>query len=201
MSSASIDADPYLDRIGGGSLKPLVGWTTAAITLIWSGCSAFATVYDSDGSPSNIQYIHDTLAQNGDTITLPRGTFNWSSTLVISKDITVIGETTVDSINKTANDQTIVRVFTGANGNQPLVRLNGGVTQVCRLSGITFTTGQTSVINSNGMIMLNGRLSRLDRCHLDDLAFENNNVASWQGGGVADHNLFEYRSPNNPRPS
>ena len=88
-------------------------------------------------------------------------------------------------------------VFTGRNGNQPLARLNGGVTQVCRLSSITFRTGQTSVINSNGMIVLNGRLSRLDNCHLDDLAFENNNVASWYGGGVVDHNLFEYRSPNN----
>jgi hypothetical protein len=170
---------------------------SAIVMVIWNGVSSLATVYNSDGSSTNVQYIHDTQAVNGDTITLPIGTFDWSSTLAISKDITIVGETTVDPINRTANDRTIVRVFTGRNGNQPLVRLNGGVTQVCRLSSITFRTGQTSVINQNGMIMLNGRLSRLDNCHLDDLAFENNYVASWWGGGVVDHNLFEYRSANN----
>ena len=48
----------------------------AIVILIWNGLSALATVYDSDGSSTNIQSIHDTLAQNGDTITLPAGTLH-----------------------------------------------------------------------------------------------------------------------------
>ncbi|KAF5409095.1 MAG: hypothetical protein Udaeo2_06730 [Candidatus Udaeobacter sp.] len=45
----------------------------AIVILIWNGFSALAAVYDSDGSSINLQSIHDTLAQNGDTITLPAG--------------------------------------------------------------------------------------------------------------------------------
>jgi polygalacturonase len=48
-------------------------WKGAIVILIWNGFSALATVYDSDGSSTNVQSIHDTLAQNGDTITLPAG--------------------------------------------------------------------------------------------------------------------------------
>jgi hypothetical protein len=36
-----------------------------------------ATVYYSDGSAANVQLLHDTLAQDGDTITVPTGTFTW----------------------------------------------------------------------------------------------------------------------------
>ena len=50
---------------------------SAIVIWIWNGFSALATVYHSDGSPTNLQYIHDTLAQEGDTITLPAGTFLW----------------------------------------------------------------------------------------------------------------------------
>src|SRR5882762_2507230 len=69
MSSASIDAN-YPNQAG---FKSLLRWTRVAITLTWPGFSALAADYDSDGSPTNIQYIHDTLSQNGDTVTLPSG--------------------------------------------------------------------------------------------------------------------------------
>jgi Pectate lyase superfamily protein len=45
----------------------------AIVILIWNGFSGLATAYDSDGSSTNVQSIHDTLAQNGDTIALPAG--------------------------------------------------------------------------------------------------------------------------------
>jgi len=44
---------------------------SAIVMATWNGFSALATVYDSDGSSTNIQSIHDTLAVDGDTITLP----------------------------------------------------------------------------------------------------------------------------------
>ena len=56
---------------------------TAIVILIWNGCSALATVYDSDGSSINIQSIHDTLAQKGDTIALPIGTGRMIATLSV----------------------------------------------------------------------------------------------------------------------
>ena len=74
MSLASIDARSILVGLGSNIFKPLVRLTTVAITLTWNGFSALATVYDSDGSSTNVQFIHDTLVQNGDTITIPAGT-------------------------------------------------------------------------------------------------------------------------------
>jgi hypothetical protein len=71
--------------------KSLVRWTSVAITLTWSGFSALATVYDSDGSSTNIQYIHDTLAEDGDIITLPGGTFQWDTGVHITKSIMLQG--------------------------------------------------------------------------------------------------------------
>ncbi len=170
--------------------------------FIFSGLFALrcgATVYHSNGSASNVQALHNS-AQDGDTITLPGGTFFWATTVTITKGITVIGQTTTDPVHKTANDQTIVLANTGTNGNQPLLNLTTASGKSYRLSGITFRTGQTQVVNSNGMIQLKGgsHAVRVDHCHFDDLAYENNNIAVWGAiYGVIDHNLFDFRSANN----
>jgi hypothetical protein len=59
----------------------------AIVILIWNGFSVLATVYDSDGSSTNVQSIHDTLAQNGDTIPLPAGMILQQGRPVLSKII------------------------------------------------------------------------------------------------------------------
>ena len=159
-----------------------------------------ATVYHSDGSAASVQDIHDVQAVDGDTITLPAGTFSWATTVTITKGITVIGETTTDPVHKTADDQTIIVVNTGANGNQPLLAVDSAPGKSYRMSGITFRTGRTGVVNSNGMLQLFGgsHAVRVDHCHFDDLAYENNNIAAWGTiYGVIDHNLFDFRSANN----
>ena len=38
-----------------------------------------------------MQYIHDNSAHNGDTITIPAGSFTWTTTVTISKGITLQG--------------------------------------------------------------------------------------------------------------
>jgi len=53
--------------------------------------SAQSMVWQSDGTPQNIQFLHDNSAQDGDTITLPAGTFNWSVPLKVSKGVTILG--------------------------------------------------------------------------------------------------------------
>ena len=69
-----------------------------------------------------------------------------------------------------------------------------------RLSGITFRTGRTGVIDGNGMIRLTGdsHAVRVDNCHFDDLAYEAVGIAVWGPiYGVIDHNLFDYRTNSN----
>ena len=74
----------------GNTRKIQIFCRGAIVIVIGSGFSALATVYDSNGSSANIQSIHDTLAQNGDTITLPAGTFTWTQTVNVSKNISII---------------------------------------------------------------------------------------------------------------
>ncbi len=50
-----------------------------------------ATVYHSDGSAVNVQLIHDIQAMDGDTITIPAGTFIWMTGVALTKDITLQG--------------------------------------------------------------------------------------------------------------
>ena len=69
----------------------------AFVILILSSFSALATVYHSDGSEVNVELIHDTQAVNGDTITLPAGTFTWLIPVTISKAIKIQGEGSVES--------------------------------------------------------------------------------------------------------
>jgi hypothetical protein len=139
-------------------------------------------------------------AADGDTVTIPKGTAAWTSSVKISKGITLIGQTTTDPMHKTADDQTIISVNTGADGNTPLLVVDSAAGKSYRVSGITFRTGRTGGINSNGMVQLNGNSQavRLDHCHFDDLRYENNNIAVWGPiYGVADHNLFDFRPGNN----
>ena len=66
----------------------------AFVILILSGFFAprcGATVYHSDGSAVNVQLIHDIQAIDGDTITIPAGTFTWSTGATITKGIKIQG--------------------------------------------------------------------------------------------------------------
>jgi len=162
--------------------------------------NSFGAIWPSDGTVENIQSIHNNQASDGDTITLPAGTFIWMNTLMITKGIALQGETTIDPVNRSADDRTIIFVNTGANGNQPLINVNTSLGKSYRLSGMTFRTGRTGVMDGNGMIRLNGdsHAVRVDHCHFDDLAYEAVSISVWGPiYGVIDHNLFDNRTTNN----
>jgi hypothetical protein len=91
MSSTSLDANEAQVNGARHTRKLQALCKGAIVILTWSGVSALAAVYDSDGSSTNIQLIHDTLAQNGDTITLPLGAFTWTSKVTIAKAIILQG--------------------------------------------------------------------------------------------------------------
>src|SRR5215471_15492518 len=100
-----------------------------------------ATVYQSDGSDANVQAINDTIAHDGDTITLPAGTFIWTAGVSLTKGITVSGQTTITGAgtsNCTANDQTIILDEKPRGGTGSILKATVPAGKSFRLTGITF---------------------------------------------------------------
>ena len=172
--------------------------------LILSGFPAQrcgAAVYNSDGSVTNIQYIHDNEAHNGDTITLPAGTFDWTARLNITKGITLQGQTTITGAgtnSPTTNDLTIIQDDTPRAGYyKGIISVDIDSTQSFRMTGITFTNGLSTVYpTSNGAIQLNGHGAapvynyRVDHCHFNTIYQPYIVLISGWNFGVIDHNLF-----------
>jgi hypothetical protein len=165
--------------------------------LILTGFSALgckATVFDSDGSEANVQALQK-AAHDGDTITLPPGTFSWTSQLNITKGITLRGQTTISgagTAGATANDLTIIKDDTPRTG--AIIKTATSSRQLFRLTGITFSPG-ASTINGPRAVLLTGGDSaptqaRIDHCHFN--ALYQGRVIWTQGWvqGVADHNLL-----------
>ena len=167
--------------------------------LILSGLFALrcgAAVYHSNGTAANIQQIHDTQAVDGDTITLPAGTFSWTSSPGITKAITLQGATTVTGAggpNPTVNDVTIVKDDVPRNSTILSVSLEGN--RVFRLTGITFAPGASQVNGSTDGAFhfsspdLTARV-RIDHCHFASL-HQAKLIRNSKVYGVADHNAIE----------
>jgi len=148
-------------------------------------------------SPS-LADIRDAIARaaDGDTVIVPAGTAAWSSTLNITKAITLIGQTTTDSGAGTAVDNTIITDnLTRVPGGTPIIRINSALGKSYRLSGLTFQ-GQSTAQNNNGAIVLAGdsHALRLDHCHfMSSLQYQSIHVAIFGAiWGVADHNVMEF---------
>lgn len=170
--------------------KSLVRWASAAITLVCNGFCALATVYDSDGSSTNIQYIHDTLAQNGDTITLPAGTFTWSTHVHVTKNITLEGsgqDSTIiyDNVPKTSGDSSIMLFCTGITDN-------------LRITGFTIRGQAQDTNNFNkGTVVIRGSSHSV---RIDHVTFDRPGTGAIQIGdawGVVDHCYFNEPNSKN----
>ncbi|SRR6266545_2970531 len=77
--------------------------------IVSSGLSALrcgGAVYQSNGSAPSVQGLHN-AALNGDTITLPAGTFTWSTPVTISKAIHLRGQGSGRIIGNTKSSVTI----------------------------------------------------------------------------------------------
>src|SRR5215475_14898030 len=131
-----------------------------------------ATVWPSDGSEANVQAIHDTNAHDGDTITLPAGTFIWITGVSLTKGVTVRGQTSITgagTANCTANDQTIIidetprgrHLRLGQPRRRPgrpagaLFKVTIPAGKSFRLTGITFKNGSETQYANGGAIKLN----------------------------------------------
>ena len=146
-----------------------------------------ATVYHSDGTPQSVQYLHDSQAQNGDTITLPAGTFTWNRQINITKNITLSGAgegVTIiyDNVPKQGGGQTTIMMrCTGITGNfrvtgftvrgmaQDTQGYNKGTIDVdgsshsVRIDHITFDHPATSGIQMTGSVW-----GVVDHCYFDE---------------------------------
>lgn len=152
---------------------------SAIIIAVWNGFSALATVYHSDGSAASVQGLHNAVL-NGDTITLPAGTFTWTTGVTISKAIVLQGA---------GVGQTIIK---DNARNTQLIAVSLVAGRVTRITGIEFRDGgRTPAAAAPGGIIhidgsnTNGSQFRFDHNRWNDLNgfFVANTVI-----GVIDHN-------------
>jgi hypothetical protein len=132
-------------------------------------------------------------AVNGDTVIVPAGTANWTSQLVITNAITLIGQTTTDSVHGTAVDKTIIVDNVTGNSSQPLILVSSSSGKSYRISGFTFQDIRTTQ-TINGYIVVKGQSNsvRIDHCHFQTMPYQLQYIHV--GGavyGVADHNVTE----------
>jgi hypothetical protein len=177
-------------------------------TLLLSGFLALrcgATVYHSNGSVASVQALHN-AALDGDTITIPAGTFSWTSRLNITKGITLQGATTITGAgtgNPRITDATIIKDNTPRRGSgvSGIIWAEMRSSQSFRLTGVTFAPGSsTQMPPGSAAIQLTSHDSapctkvRIDHCHFASL-YQGKMIAI--GGwvyGVADHNVITCRN-------
>jgi hypothetical protein len=166
------------------------------LIVFWNVKLMAITIKASSPSLKDVQTAISS-AVNGDTVIVPAGTAAWTSTLVISKGITLIGQTTTDSVAGTAVDKTIIQdnvVRVSGSGGNPIIRVDSVLGQKYDISGLTFQSGSSTIENTNGAIRLNGNSHslRLHHCHFQSLKNQSIVVAIWGAiWGVADHNVLE----------
>jgi hypothetical protein len=122
------DTDDGCASLGSTSYNRVSGIVLLALILgHFFGSHCAGAVYQSDGSAASVQSLHR-RASNGDTITLPSGTFTWSTPVTISKAIKLQGEGSGRIIGNTKSS---VAVGTGTK------------TFTTTKSGLPITPGQT----------------------------------------------------------
>ena len=158
-------------------------------------------VYPSDGSMASVQAAIN-QAEDGDTITLPAGTFSWTQRVNITKGITLQGQTTISgagTATPTCNDLTIVKDDVPRAGWRGIISVNVKPSQSFRMTGITFEAGAVTTVPNNPGIRLtsSGASSpnssiRVDHCHFKPLYVGQVVEVSGWIYGVGDHNVFEF---------
>ena len=159
--------------------------------------SAQAATYNSDGSLADV-IAKVALASDGDTVTLPAGTFTWTSVLTITKAITLqgLGTVTTDDGGRATDCGTVI-----VCDSAQVIKFAGGADKAQRMTGIKFEHGTAP---ASYLVELNGGTSNIDgrTMRLDHCVFEN---ASPAGGltvgafdiiGVLDHCTFHVTTSN-----
>ena len=152
--------------------------------LVFSGFSALrcgATVYHSDGSAASVQGLHNAVL-NGDTITLPAGTFTWTTRVKLTKAITLQGAGVGATIIRDGVQSGSLLTFTLVAGH------------VSRLTGIEFKNGGriNTALAPRGVLHVAGSNTNGSAFRWDHSKWTNVNGYSVFDTvlGVIDHNTF-----------
>jgi hypothetical protein len=147
----------------------------AVVLFAVGSASLNGATYSSNGSVADIQSKHNSAA-DGDTITIPAGTFTWSVQLNITKAITLQGSGVGNTIIKDAGSAGLINWYLVAG-------------KPSRMTGIEFRDGGRTVANWGVQTFgsnTNGSTMRMDHCKFDHLvgfAVTPNDTI-----GVFDHN-------------
>jgi hypothetical protein len=170
-------------------------FTSVFVTLLLSvsGIAQAATINARSPSFADVSTAISS-ARDGDTVIIPAGTAAWASPLVITKGITLQGQTTTNSVGGTAVDSTVIQDSVSGAGATPVIQINSVAGKTYRITGLTFVQGVRTNTNANGLIYLGGlsHSVRVDHCHFKP----NHSQAEFIGlmgavFGVADHNVME----------
>src|SRR5690349_3894633 len=102
--------------------------------LLWSPASA-ATIAAASCSSADVSNAYNSTV-NGDTLAIPPGACTWSSTLTVSKNITIQG---AGAGTTTSCDPALHTCLTStASTNTPLLRIQPTVDLPNRVTGINF---------------------------------------------------------------
>ncbi len=153
----------------------------ALFTIYYLPSAASGAAYNSDGTPGNIQTLHDSAA-DGDTITIPAGTFNWTTGVNVTKGITLQGAGIGQSI--------IEDNITAVSGN--LLKITTATGKSYRVTGIQFNRSRATEHVGYGAIALSGSSTsfRFDHCKFNAITTGPYFLISGRVNGVIDHNDF-----------
>jgi hypothetical protein len=159
-------------------------------------CAQFArgAIYNSDGSSADVQSKING-ASNGDTVTIPKGTFTWTAGIscTIASNVTLMGAGTSAT---GGGDQTVI--IDNIAANHPVMSFQTSSTGVFRMTGITVQSG-TGTIKDGGTISISGPGKvRIDHCHLVASSGSNYKMVDCYSGvfGVMDHCILDFTAGN-----
>jgi len=117
-------------------------------------------------------------AAQGDTVVVPAGQASWTSTLTITKPITLMGQTTVDYAAETANNQTVI--LDDVKPRNPIIHADvtagdmsvAPAAALLQIKGFTFRgSPNTATGTMIAAVQLSGTCPavRISNCHFDGL--------------------------------
>jgi hypothetical protein len=168
------------------------------------------------GTQQSIQYLYDNVANDGDTITLPSGDFNWTERVTLGQDkgIIIQGNTTTGgagtgTVSPVHNTKIYDFVGTSPPGGdrRTMILVSSRPARNYRITGLTFKKGSTisaSQGGSRGTVEFENDETtwgsppapsynnRLDNCYFEDCFQYCQTAFTGWCYGVIDHCIFEF---------
>src|ERR1700693_274413 len=159
-------------------------------------CAQFARgkTYSTDGSNTSVQLAIN-LAASGDTVTIPSGTFSWTSGVswTAPANVTLQGAGTSAT---GGGDQTVITDNIASSSR--VISIGVNPTGCFRMTGITVQSG-SGTIKDNGTVTIGGGGNvRIDHCHFIASSTANYKIVNIGAGtrGVLDHCILDLTGMN-----